>query len=129
CKYTIANKSTTIECEIQNKKIIFIGSKTETVLLGFLLSDLNLDNIKSLRDNAQIIQLFPFNSERKAMGVVIKINDSKWRFYVKGASEVVLKKAGTIINSVRSGDNATTDNVINLIQHKKVQDIIENYAV
>ncbi|CAB5371902.1 unnamed protein product [Rhizophagus irregularis] len=39
-----------------------------TAFEGFLL-ELNPDNdIKSLRESAQIVQLFPFNSERKSMG-------------------------------------------------------------
>src|SRR4051794_21063244 len=74
---SIAINSTAFEGDLEDGKRTFVGSKTETALLGFLL-DLKLDNIKSLRENAQIIQVFPFNSERKSMGVVIKVNDSKW---------------------------------------------------
>lgn len=127
---SIAINSTAFEGEIENGKKTFVGSKTETALLGFLL-ELNPDNdIKSLRESAQIVQLFPFNSERKSMGVVIKIDDSKWRFFVKGASEVILKKSNKIINIVKSDDNTTTSSVIDLTEDNsdKVQKVIEDYA-
>ncbi|RIA84092.1 hypothetical protein C1645_698910 [Glomus cerebriforme] len=126
---SIAINSTAFEGEAENGKRTFVGSKTETALLGFLL-DINLDNIKTLRDNAQIIQLFPFNSERKSMGIVIKINDSKWRFFVKGASEIILKKSEKIIKIVKSEDGTNTSSVIDLTQDyfNKVQNVIENYA-
>jgi Ca2+-transporting ATPase len=127
---SIGINSTAFEGEIENGKRTFVGSKTETALLGFLL-DLKPDNdIKSLRENAQIVQLFPFNSERKSMGVVIKIDDSKWRFFVKGASEVILKKSNKIINIEKSGDNTITSSVIDLTEDHfdKVQNVIDNYA-
>ncbi|CAB4482779.1 unnamed protein product [Rhizophagus irregularis] len=127
---SIAINSTAFEGEIENGKKTFVGSKTETALLGFLL-ELNPGiDIKSLRESAQIVQLFPFNSERKSMGVVIKIDDSKWRFFVKGASEVILKKSNKIINIVKSDDNTTTSSVIDLTEDNsdKVQKVIEDYA-
>lgn len=127
---SIAINSTAFEGEIENGKKTFVGSKTETALLGFLL-ELNPDNdIKSLRENAQIVQFFPFTSERKSMGVVIKIDDSKWRFFVKGASEVILKKCNKIINIVKSDDNTTTSSVIDLTEDHfdKVQKVINDYA-
>ncbi|GES96174.1 calcium-translocating P-type ATPase [Rhizophagus clarus] len=125
---SIAINSTAFEGEIENGKRTFIGSKTETALLGFLLDLIPDNDIKSLRENARIVQLFPFNSERKSMGVVIKIDGSKWRFFVKGASEVILKKSKKIINI--TNDNTITNNVIDLTEDHfdKVQKVIENYA-
>ncbi|CAI2161661.1 17506_t:CDS:2 [Funneliformis geosporum] len=123
---SIAINSSAFEGELENGKRTFVGSKTETALLGFLL-DLDLDNIKSLRENAEIIQLFPFSSERKAMGVVIETG-SKWRFYVKGASEVLLKRANMIVDF--KADDKTAFEVINLTEERadKMQNIIETYA-
>ena len=72
---SIAINSTSFEGDIKDGKRTFISSETETSLLGFLL-DLNLDNIKSLRENAEIKQLFLPNSERKLMGIITR-NDSK----------------------------------------------------
>src|SRR4051794_26476457 len=57
--YSIAINSSAFEGDPENGNRTFVGSKTETALLGFLL-DLDLDNVKSLRENAEIKQLFPF---------------------------------------------------------------------
>ncbi|CAG8470029.1 4094_t:CDS:2 [Funneliformis mosseae] len=124
--YSIAINSSAFEGDPENGNRTFVGSKTETALLGFLL-DLDLDNVKSLRENAEIKQLFPFSSERKAMGVVIE-TDSKWRFYVKGASEVLLKKAKRIVK-FESNDNATFGvDDLDKEQTDKLNNIIETYA-
>jgi Ca2+-transporting ATPase len=36
--------------------------------------------------------MIPFSSERKAMGVVVKLPNGKWRLYLKGASENLTEK-------------------------------------
>ncbi|RGB37817.1 hypothetical protein C1646_621667 [Rhizophagus diaphanus] len=128
-KESIAINSTAFETSEDGKRT-FVGSKTETALLEFLLFDLNLDDIKLLRENAEIVQLFTFNSERKSMGIVIKTKDSKWRFFVKGASEIILERSVKIINIVKSDDNIITDSIIDLTQDHfvKVQNAIKNYA-
>ncbi|CAG8616087.1 13734_t:CDS:2 [Rhizophagus irregularis] len=127
-KESIAINSTAFETSEDGKRT-FVGSKTETALLEFL-SDLNLDDIKLLKGNAEIVKLFTFNSERKSMGTFVKIEDSKWRFFVKGASEIILKRSVKIINIVKSDDNIITDNIIDLTQDHfvKVQNAINNYA-
>ncbi len=122
---SIAINSTAFEGEVENGKRTFVGSKTETALLGFLL-DLNFDNIKELRESAEIKQLFPFSSERKAMGIVIKFQ-SKYRFYVKGASEVLLQKAETIVNF--ESDDKTTFSVINLTKSSLIIRFKINYCL
>ncbi|KAG7444251.1 calcium-translocating P-type ATPase [Guyanagaster necrorhizus] len=71
--------------------IIFVGSKTETALLKFA-RELGWADFKKTRDGSNIIQMIPFSSERKAMGVVVKLGEKKWRFYVKGASEILSRK-------------------------------------
>ena len=71
-------------------KIEFVGSKTETALLR-LAQDLGWEDYRHVRDRAQVVQMFPFSSERKAMGVVVRIADDKWRMYLKGASEILAK--------------------------------------
>jgi len=72
-------------------EVIFIGSKTETALLKFA-KELGWADFKTTRDSANVVQMIPFSSERKAMGVVVKISDRKWRIYLKGASEILSKK-------------------------------------
>ncbi|GMK59452.1 hypothetical protein CspeluHIS016_0800580 [Cutaneotrichosporon spelunceum] len=78
----------------------FVGSKTETALLRFA-QELGWPDYKATREGAQIIQMIPFSSELKAMGVVIKTQEGKYRIYVKGASEVLTKKCTSYVD-VRS---------------------------
>lgn len=68
----------------------FVGSKTETALLSFAVH-LGWPHYKTARDSAQVIQMIPFSSERKAMGVVVKRSNGTYRLFLKGASEVLAK--------------------------------------
>lgn len=70
---------------------VFVGSKTETALLSFA-KELGWGDWKVTREGAQILQMVPFSSERKAMGVVVRLPDGRARIYLKGASEVLAKK-------------------------------------
>ncbi|KAH9025691.1 calcium-translocating P-type ATPase [Lactarius deliciosus] len=70
---------------------VFIGSKTETALLGFA-KELGWPDYKDIRDSANIIQMIPFSSDRKSMGCVVRLADGGHRLYVKGASEVLARK-------------------------------------
>ncbi|KAG1747134.1 Ca-transporting ATPase [Suillus paluster] len=86
----IAVNSTAFEdVEQETGERVFVGSKTETALLSFA-KELNWPDYKHTRDAAEIIQMIPFSSERKAMGVVVK-HAKGYRFYVKGASEILTK--------------------------------------
>jgi len=68
----------------------FVGSKTETALLRFA-KDLKWAPYQQTRQAAEIVQMIPFSSERKAMGVVVRTPSGKWRLYLKGASEILTK--------------------------------------
>jgi len=68
-------------------KVEFVGSKTETALLNFA-KDLGWTPYQETRNNAQVVQMLPFASQRKYMGVLIRHND-KYRVYFKGASEIL----------------------------------------
>ncbi|QRV74869.1 calcium-transporting ATPase [Ceratobasidium sp. AG-Ba] len=68
----------------------FVGSKTETALLRFA-KDLKWAPYQQTRSGADIVQMIPFSSERKAMGVVVKTPNGKWRLYLKGASEILTR--------------------------------------
>src|SRR6266702_2603419 len=70
---------------------VFIGSKTETALLGFA-KELGWPNYKDTRDSASIIQMIPFSSDRKSMCCVVRLPDGSHRLYIKGASEVLARK-------------------------------------
>jgi Ca2+-transporting ATPase len=53
---------------------VFIGSKTEAALLNFV-KELNWPSHKQIRGAADVLQVLPFSSDRKAMGVVVKLRE------------------------------------------------------
>jgi Ca2+-transporting ATPase len=83
----------------------FIGSKTETALLEWMVRMNTPESYKQYREApwAKTYQIYPFASERKCMATIIKIDPSLrpqeaaghtkpfYRIFVKGASEIVLK--------------------------------------
>ncbi|OAL54257.1 calcium transporting P-type ATPase-like protein [Pyrenochaeta sp. DS3sAY3a] len=75
----------------------FIGSKTETALLGFARDYLGMGNLSEERSNATVVQVVPFDSAIKCSGAVAKLNDGRYRLYVKGASEILLGKCDKIV--------------------------------
>ena len=84
----IAVNSTAFEdTNRETGKVEFVGSKTDTALLNFA-KNLGWMPYQETRDNAQIVQVLPFASKRKYMGVLIRHND-KYRVYFKGASEIL----------------------------------------
>ncbi|KAK3068435.1 plasma membrane calcium [Teratosphaeriaceae sp. CCFEE 6253] len=115
-KDSIAINSTAFEGESDGKKV-FIGSKTETALLDFAKEHLGMDLISIERSNNEIVQMIPFDSGRKCMGMVIKTKDKQgYRLLVKGASEIMLRYCSTISRdptqgieqATMTGDNRTT---------------------
>lgn len=88
----IAINSTAFEdVDSETGEMVFVGSKTETALLKFA-KESGWEDYKTLRESADIVQMIPFSSERKAMGVVVKLSSDRWRVYLKGASEILTKK-------------------------------------
>lgn len=84
----------------EDGKHTFIGSKTETALLLFAKDYLAMGPVNKERANANIIQVFPFDSSRKCMATVIRLPDSTYRMFVKGASEILLEKCTQTIADV-----------------------------
>ncbi|KAF9565395.1 calcium-translocating P-type ATPase [Agrocybe pediades] len=90
-------------------RTVFIGSKTETALLEFA-QDLKWADFRKTRDAAEVVQMIPFSSERKSMGVVIRLpNKAGYRVYFKGASEILAKKS--IRHVVVSKDGKHSDEI------------------
>ncbi|KAG8213247.1 Ca-transporting ATPase [Butyriboletus roseoflavus] len=71
-------------------QMVFVGSKTEGALLNFA-RELGWPSYMETRDAAEVVQMLPFSSERKAMGVVVKLENGNYRLYLKGASEILTK--------------------------------------
>jgi Ca2+-transporting ATPase len=65
----------------------FVGSKTETALLGFA-QEQGWADWRATREAHEVVQFVPFSSERKAMGVVVR-HGTGARLFVKGASEIL----------------------------------------
>ena len=88
---SIACNSTAFEdTDPESGEVVFVGSKTETALLKFAKAN-SWPNYKTTRDSMEIHQMIPFSSERKAMGVVVKVRDGLYRLFLKGASEILTK--------------------------------------
>lgn len=87
-----AINSTAFEGE-ENGVATFIGSKTETAILTLAKEQLGMGPVAEERAGAEITQLIPFDSDRKCMGVVIRLASGNYRLLVKGAAELLLAKA------------------------------------
>lgn len=81
----------------------FVGSKTETALLGFARDHLGMGNLTQERSNANIVQVVPFDSAIKCSAVVAKLSNGHYRMYVKGASEILLGKCDRIVTDAAKG--------------------------
>ncbi|KAJ9133072.1 Calcium-transporting ATPase [Pleurostoma richardsiae] len=121
---SISLNSTAFEGEIDGR-MTFIGSKTETALLIFAQEHLAMGPVSEERSNAKILQLIPFDSGRKCMGIVVQLPNGKARLYVKGASEIVLAKCTQIIRDPSKGiaPAPLTDE-----NRETITGLIENYA-
>lgn len=120
---SIVQNSTAFE-GIENGEQTFIGSKTETALLGFAREHLGMGAVAVERSNATIAQLIPFDSGRKCMGVVIK-TETGYRMFVKGASEILL---GQCTHIVKDANGPLTDTVITPENVDTIHEIILQYA-
>ena len=122
---SIALNSTAFEGLVDNEKT-FIGSKTETAMLLFAQAHLGMGPVSEIRDNATTLQIIPFDSGRKCMGIVTKLSDGTARLYIKGASEIVLAQCtGTL------RDPAVDGSVEGFGEEQKelITRLIESYAV
>lgn len=87
--------------EVNKAEEPYIGSKTETALLTLAHKELGLGNLKDWRENhkshfniASIVQVVPFESSRKWGGIVVKYaGQSGYRFFIKGAAEILFARA------------------------------------
>jgi P-type Ca2+ transporter type 2C len=100
---SIAINSTAFEGMDANGAKEFIGSKTETALLELAQTYLGMDDLSTERHSISVLQLFPFNSEQKCMGVLVKYQgdgSTKYRLLVKGASEMLLTQCDKVVKDV-----------------------------
>ncbi|KAH6690682.1 calcium-translocating P-type ATPase [Plectosphaerella plurivora] len=121
---SIAFNSTAFEGEVDGVKT-FIGSKTETALLLMAQEHLGMGPISEERASVQTLQLIPFDSGRKCMGIVVQLPQGGARLYVKGASEIVLEKCTHIW-----GNPAADASVVQMSteNHRTIDGLINTYA-
>ncbi|RDA92486.1 hypothetical protein CP533_6420, partial [Ophiocordyceps camponoti-saundersi (nom. inval.)] len=118
---SIALNSTAFEGQVDGQNT-FIGSKTETALLLFARDYLGMSSVGEERENARTLQMVPFDSGRKCMGVVVGLPGGRARLYVKGASEIVLAKCtqtlrdAAVDGSVASLSKNNTETIAHLIE-------------
>ncbi|KAF1956021.1 calcium transporting P-type ATPase-like protein [Byssothecium circinans] len=103
----------------------FIGSKTETALLGFARDYLGMDALSTERSNANVVQVVPFDSSIKCSAVVVKLADGRYRMFVKGASEIMLNKCDRIVSDANKelADRELTDD-----NRDTLEQVITTYA-
>ncbi|KAJ5211144.1 ATPase P-type K/Mg/Cd/Cu/Zn/Na/Ca/Na/H-transporter [Penicillium cf. griseofulvum] len=93
---SIVYNSTAFEGETDGVKS-YVGSKTETALLTFARDYLGMGVLAEARANGKLAQMFPFDSGRKCMAVVIQLENGKFRMLVKGAAEILASKSTRIV--------------------------------
>jgi len=69
----VVNSTAFEDIDHETGEVCFVGSKTETALLNFA-KELGWADYKT-RDAAKVVQMIPFSSERKAMGIVVKLTN------------------------------------------------------
>ncbi|OLN81411.1 Calcium-transporting ATPase 2-like protein 5 [Colletotrichum chlorophyti] len=87
----------------------FIGSKTEVALLTFCRDHLGAGPVQEDRSNATVVQVIPFDSAVKYMVTVVKLPNGRYRAYVKGASEILLKNCTKVLNDPTSSELGIAD--------------------
>ncbi|KAF7589454.1 plasma membrane calcium [Aspergillus hancockii] len=122
---SIALNSTAFEEERDGSKE-FIGSKTEVALLQLAKDYLGMD-VTAERASAEIVQLIPFDSARKCMGVVYREPTVGYRLLIKGAAEIM---AGACSTKVADMDGSSGIAIDQFTQEdsRKALDTIESYA-
>lgn len=121
---SIVLNSTAFEGEQDGVKS-FVGSKTETALLSFARDHLGMGPPSEERANAKLAQMFPFDSGRKCMAVVVQMENGKYRMLVKGAAEILIGKSTRI---VRDPTDTLSEVTMTDENRSTLDTVITNYA-
>lgn len=121
---SVALNSTAYESEFEGKKT-YLGSKTEAALLLFARDFLGMGPVAEVRESATVIQMIPFDSGRKCMGIIVQLPKGKFRLYVKGASEIMLAQCKTTLHDPAKDDSTTFMTESNV---QTLSRVIESYA-
>lgn len=128
-KVSVALNSTAIDAEGSGQ---FRGAKTETALLSLVGDNIGLGGpLSHVRSLYSVQQIFPFDSARKCMGIVVeKPTGTGYRLYVKGASEILLGKCTRFITGVTEEGAKGIPNTMELTPEKRkdFENTITSYA-
>ena len=128
----IAVNSTAFEdVDPESGEVVFVGSKTETALLTFA-KELGWADFRKTRDHADVVQMIPFSSERKSMGVAVRKESGKrYRVFFKGASEILSKKCTrhVVVTPPPQGEKVGLDNKELSGQDKEQDEAIETKEI
>jgi Ca2+-transporting ATPase len=123
---SIALNSTAFEQE-KDGAIDFVGSKTEVAMLQLARDYMGLDLV-SERGSAEIVQLIPFDSARKCMGVVYRVPGAGYRLLVKGASELMVGVCTSEIINIDTSKEMPDVEQLSETQKQHLLELIDGYA-
>lgn len=70
-----------------------VGNKTECSLLAFVTElGKSYEDIREQYPEDKLHKVYTFNSVRKSMSTVVRLEGGGFRLFTKGASEIVLKQ-------------------------------------
>jgi magnesium-transporting ATPase (P-type) len=100
-----------------------LGNKTECALLGFVLElGQEYEGIRLTHPDSSFHKLYTFNSARKSMSTVIKIENG-YRVFTKGASEIIMRKC-----KWRLGKNGQFQHFSEEDQDNVIKNVVESMA-
>ncbi|KAJ5890890.1 Calcium-transporting ATPase 2 [Penicillium subrubescens] len=123
---SVALNSTAFE-EDKDGQRGFVGSKTEVALLQMAQDHLGMDLVAE-RGSADIVQLIPFDSARKCMGVVYRHAGVGYRLLVKGASELMVDACSMQITEIDMSKDKVNTEPLSETGQQKILDTIDRYA-
>ncbi|KAM7341368.1 plasma membrane calcium-transporting ATPase 3 isoform 4-T4 [Cochliomyia hominivorax] len=101
-----------------------VGNKTECALLGFVQGlGVKYQSIRDEITEDKFTRVYTFNSVRKSMGTVIPRSNGGYRLYIKGASEIILKKCSFIY-----GHDGVLEKFTRDMQERLIREVIEPMA-
>ena len=129
----VINSTAFKDIDPETKQLTFVGSKTEINLLQFA-KDLGWENSKETRQLTKIMQMIPFSSEWKAMGVVVCLQPGRYHLTLKDTLEILMKKRSSCIivsknpNHTQRGNSDIETRTINEISRDKISRTIIFYT-
>lgn len=123
---SVALNTTAFE-ERMNSQKEFIGSKTEVALLQLAYDYLGMD-LTLERASVETVQLFPFDSARKCMGIVYRLSNTEYRLLVKGASELMIDACSTHIADIATSEKEIHTESLSDDDRHQILETIDHFA-